>query len=98
MRVPYRYSNSLAAGTHIVTISYPVPARLTRLYVEVDNTVTISDNLNIINGGNGSANTLSLESTFDTPVGQDLVISPIQITIITTTTTKVAIYADIEVI
>ena len=96
MRIPFRYVNSLVAGTYIVNISYPTPARLTRLYVEVDNTVTISDNFNLIQGVGGS-NSLSLESVYDTPIDIDLGISPIALQIVTTVTTKIAIYADIEV-
>ena len=94
---PFRYSNSLVAGTHKVQINFPVPGNLKRLYIEVDNTVTIWDNFNIIAGGNGSPNSLSLESIFDVPVNQVLGISPLEITVVTTVTTKITVYAEIEV-
>ena len=87
--------NTLAAGTHKINITYPVPAKLTRLYVEVDNDVTLSDNLNLVQGV-GGGNSLALESIFDPPMEEILGISPICLTVVTTVSTKIAIYSEIE--
>ncbi len=85
-----QYYSSLAAGTHTITFRLRLPCRISHLYIESDNTITIKDNLGLLSS-DGATVPLSMDSVLDLPLDIVTGIEPLQFTVTTTTTTKVLI-------
>ena len=86
---------SLVAGTHVVNFDFYPPKRLMMLNIEVDNSITVKDNLGLLSF-DGSISPLPLDAVLELPVKEMIGISPLQFTVVTTVTTKVMISIEME--
>ncbi len=85
-----QYYSSLAAGTHTITFRLRLPCRISHLYVEVDNSVTIKDNLGLLSS-DGATVPFALDAVLDVSTETVTGIEPLQFTVVATTTTKILI-------